>query len=121
MAGCLLLLLSQPALADRIKDLASIQGVRNNQLIGYGIVVGPDSTGDRPPRPFTTQAIANMFGPDGGRSFGRSDRQVAAKNVAAVMVTANPQAFAKPGSPGRHRVVHGNAKSLRGGTCHDAL
>ena len=62
LAACLLPLWSQPVLAERIKDLASIQGVRSNQLIGYGIVVGLDSTGDQTTQtPFTTQAISNML------------------------------------------------------------
>ena len=62
LAACLLPVWSTPAQAERIKDLATIQGVRNNQLIGYGIVVGLDNTGDQTTQtPFTTQAIGNML------------------------------------------------------------
>ena len=62
LAVCILPLWSQPVLAERIKDLASIQGVRSNQLLGYGIVVGLDNTGDQTTQtPFTTQAIGNML------------------------------------------------------------
>ena len=62
VAACLLPLCAQPAFAERIKDLASIQGVRNNQLIGYGIVVGLDNTGDQTTQtPMTTQALGNML------------------------------------------------------------
>ena len=118
LAGCLLPLWSQPALADRIKDLASIQGVRNNQLIGYGIVVGLDSTGDQTTQtPFTTQAIANMLAQMGVGLSADQTAKLQLKNVAAVMVTANLQAFAKPGQPLDVTVSSmGNAKSLRGGT-----
>ena len=62
LACCLLPLLSGAAWADRIKDLASVQGVRNNQLVGYGLVVGLDGTGDQTTQtPFTTQSIINML------------------------------------------------------------
>ena len=62
LASILLPLISGPAHADRIKDLASVQGVRNNQLVGYGLVVGLDGTGDQTTQtPFTTQSIINML------------------------------------------------------------
>ncbi|HXE37064.1 MAG TPA: flagellar basal body P-ring protein FlgI [Azonexus sp.] len=118
VAACLLPLCSQPALAERIKDLASIQGIRNNQLIGYGIVVGLDNTGDQTTQtPFTTQAIGNMLSQMGVNLTTDQAAKLQLKNVAAVMVTANLPAFAKPGQPIDVTVSSmGNAKSLRGGT-----
>lgn len=108
----------QPAFAERIKDLASIQGVRNNQLIGYGIVVGLDNTGDQTSQtPFTTQAMGNMLSQMGVNLDPAVASKLQLKNVAAVMVTANLPAFAKPGQPVDVTVSSiGNAKSLRGGT-----
>ncbi|MDG4867164.1 flagellar basal body P-ring protein FlgI [Guyparkeria sp. 1SP6A2] len=100
--------------AERIKDVASFAGVRNNQLIGYGIVVGLAGTGDQTTQvPFTRQSIQNMLerqglSPDGGN--------VQLNNVAAVMVTANLPPFAKPGQTVDVTVSSiGNADSLRGG------
>lgn len=102
--------------ADRIKDLASIQGVRNNQLIGYGLVVGLDGTGDLTVQtPFTVQSIINMLGQLGVNLPPGTNLQL--RNVAAVMVTATLPAFAKPGQHIDVTVSSlGNAKSLRGGT-----
>jgi len=102
--------------ADRIKDLASIQGVRNNQLIGYGLVVGLDGTGDMTVQtPFTVQSIINMLGQLGVNLPPGTNLQL--RNVAAVMVTATLPAFAKPGQHIDVTVSSlGNAKSLRGGT-----
>jgi flagellar P-ring protein FlgI len=118
VAACLLPLLSQPVLAERIKDLASIQGVRNNQLIGYGIVVGLDNTGDQTTQtPFTTQAIGNMLSQMGINLTSDQTTKLQLKNVAAAMVTATLPAFARPGQPIDVTVSSvGNAKSLRGGT-----
>src|SRR6185369_11255960 len=118
VAACLLPRCSQPALAERIKDLASIQGVRNNQLIGYGIVVGLDNSGDQTTQtPFTTQAIGNMLSQMGVNLTTEQSQKLQLKNVAAVMITANLPAFAKPGQPIDVTVSSmGNAKSLRGGT-----
>ncbi|MGE5384929.1 MAG: flagellar basal body P-ring protein FlgI [Betaproteobacteria bacterium] len=115
-AGCLLLNL--PAWADRIKDLASVQGVRNNQLIGYGLIVGLDNSGDQTTQtPFTTQAIINMLGQMGVNLPTDQASKLQLKNVAAVMVTGNLPAFAKPGQNIDVTVSSmGNAKSLRGGT-----
>ena len=60
--ACCLPFLSGPASAERIKDLATVQGIRNNQLVGYGLVVGLDGTGDQTTQtPFTTQSIINML------------------------------------------------------------
>lgn len=118
LAACLLPLWCQPALADRIKDLASIQGVRNNQLIGYGIVVGLDNTGDQTTQtPFTTQAIANMLSQLGVNLTQDQSQKLQLKNVAAVMVTANLPPFSRQGQTIDVTVSSmGNAKSLRGGT-----
>ncbi|MCQ9615990.1 flagellar basal body P-ring protein FlgI [Paenalcaligenes niemegkensis] len=110
------LLISSPASAERIKDLASIQGVRDNQLIGYGLVVGLDGSGDQIRQaPFTQQSLTNMLSQLGVTIPQGSNMQL--RNVAAVMVTARLPAFSRPGQ-GLDVVVSsmGNAKSLRGGT-----
>lgn len=109
------LLLAGTAQAERIKDLASIQGVRTNQLAGYGLVVGLDGSGDQTTQtPFTVQSIASMLG-QMGVNLPPGNLQL--KNVAAVMVTANLPAFARPGQNIDVTVSSlGNAKSLRGGT-----
>lgn len=89
---------SLPAFAERIKDIASMQGVRGNQLIGYGIVVGLDNTGDQTTQtPFTTQAIGNMLSQLGVNLTTEQATKLQLKNVAAVMVTTSLPAFAKPG------------------------
>ncbi|MCC7091415.1 MAG: flagellar basal body P-ring protein FlgI [Nitrosomonas sp.] len=102
--------------ADRIKDLASIQGVRSNQLIGYGLVVGLDGSGDMTTQtPFTVQSIISMLGQLGINLPPGTNLQL--RNVAAVMVTASLPAFSKPGQQIDVTVSSmGNAKSLRGGT-----
>ncbi len=117
-AGLAVALLLAPAAAraDRLKDLASIQGVRGNQLIGYGLVVGLDGSGDQVRQtPFTQQSLTNMLSQLGITVPQGSNMQL--KNVAAVMVTATLPAFARPGQ-NMDVVVSsmGNAKSLRGGT-----
>ena len=111
-----LLFLSTSAVAERIKDLASVQGVRNNQLVGYGLVVGLDGTGDQTTQtPFTTQSIINMLAQLGTTLSTTQSLQL--KNVAAVMVTANLPPFARIGQQIDVTVSSmGNAKSLRGGT-----
>lgn len=110
------LALSGTAHAERIKDIASIQGVRVNQLVGYGLVVGLDGTGDQTTQtPFTTQSIANMLMQMGVNLPPGINMQL--KNVAAVMVTAELPAFAQAGQGIDITVSSiGNAKSLRGGT-----
>jgi flagellar P-ring protein precursor FlgI len=102
--------------AERIKDIASIQGVRVNQLVGYGLVVGLDGTGDQTTQtPFTTQSITNMLMQMGVNLPPGTNMQL--KNVAAVMVTADLPAFAQAGQAIDITVSSiGNAKSLRGGT-----
>lgn len=108
--------LTAPAMAERIKDLASIQGVRANQLVGYGLVVGLDGTGDQVRQtPFTQQSLTNMLSQLGVTVPQGTNMQV--RNVAAVMVTATLPAFAQPGQNVDVVVsAMGNAKSLRGGT-----
>jgi flagellar P-ring protein precursor FlgI len=109
-----LCLLSQAALASRIKDLADIEGVRNNQLVGYGLVVGLNGTGDSASTEFTVQSLVNMM----ERLGMRIDRNnVKVDNVAAVMVTAELPPFAKAGSTIDVLVSSiGDADSLVGGT-----
>ncbi|WP_233499559.1 MULTISPECIES: flagellar basal body P-ring protein FlgI [unclassified Pantoea] len=104
------------AQADRIRDLTSIQGVRENQLIGYGLVVGLDGTGDQTTQtPFTTQTVSNMLSQLGITVPAGTNMQL--KNVAAVMVTAKLPSFARQGQTLDVVVSSlGNAKSLRGGT-----
>ena len=108
--------MASQARAERIKDLASVQGVRPNQLIGYGLVVGLDGTGDQTTQtPFTVQSISAMLAQMGVNLPPGTSLQL--KNVAAVMVTAQLPAFAQPGQLLDVTVSSmGNAKSLRGGT-----
>jgi flagellar P-ring protein precursor FlgI len=100
----------------RLKEVASVQGVRNNQLVGYGLVVGLDGTGDQTTStPFTTQSLAAMLQQMGVTVPPGTNMQL--KNVAAVMVTAQLPPFAQPGQQIDVNVSSlGNAKSLRGGT-----
>ncbi|RUM88514.1 MAG: flagellar biosynthesis protein FlgA [Thermodesulfatator sp.] len=100
--------------AARLKDLVTVEGVRANQLIGYGLVVGLKGTGDGDQTKFTVQSVVNML-----QRFGiRVPRaQVKLKNVAAVMVTAELPPFVKPGQRIDVLVSSiGDAKSLQGGT-----
>lgn len=108
--------ISAPAHAIRIKDVAAVQGVRSNQLTGYGLVVGLDGTGDQTQQlPYTTQSLANYL-----QQLGitlPAGLTVQPKNVAAVLVTADLPAFAQPGQNIDVTVSSmGNARSLRGGT-----
>jgi len=111
-----MLVFSSVAHAERIKDLASMQGVRINQLVGYGLVVGLDGTGDQTTQtPFTVQSIYNMLVQMGANLPVGTNMQL--KNVAAVMVTADLPPFAQVGQGIDITVSSiGNAKSLRGGT-----
>jgi flagellar P-ring protein FlgI len=113
--GSLLLCLAAPASAERIKDIASVNGVRTNQLVGYGLVVGLDGTGDQTSQtPFTIQSISNMLVKFGITIPANANPQL--KNVAAVTVTADLPPFAKPGQTIDVTVASiGNASSLRGG------
>lgn len=110
------LLVVDTARAERIKDLASIAGVRNNQLVGYGLVVGLDGSGDQTTQtPFTVQSIISMLSAMGVNLPPGQSLQL--KNVAAVMVTANLPPFARAGQQIDITVSSmGNAKSLKGGT-----
>jgi flagellar P-ring protein precursor FlgI len=120
------LLATTAATADRIKDLTTVAGVRSNQLIGYGLVVGLDGTGDGGAVPYTGQSLRSILGRLGVNVDGvLSDFDVAgtqassipADNVAAVMVTASLPAFAKPGQNIDVNIsTIGAASSLRGGT-----
>ncbi|RZT29276.1 flagellar basal body P-ring protein FlgI [Cupriavidus agavae] len=119
--ACLLLALflglgAGAAHAERLKNLATFQGVRDNPLVGYGLVVGLDNTGDQTMQtPFTTQSLQNMLSQLGITLPAGKNMQL--KNVAAVMVTATLPAYAQPGSQMDVVVSSmGNAKSLRGGT-----
>lgn len=116
LLACSLLLTTQFAQAERIKDISNIQGVRANQLIGYGLVVGLDGTGDMTTQtPFTVQSIISMMNQMGITLPPGTNLQL--KNVAAVMVTSSLPAFAQPGQTLDVTVSSmGNAKSLRGGT-----
>ncbi|HEV8311606.1 MAG TPA: flagellar basal body P-ring protein FlgI [Burkholderiaceae bacterium] len=102
--------------AARLKEVASVQGVRTNALVGYGLVVGLDGTGDQTTQtPFTTQSIQAMLQQMGITVPAGTNMQL--RNVAAVMVTAQLPAFAQPGQLIDVNVSSlGNAKSLRGGT-----
>jgi flagellar P-ring protein precursor FlgI len=115
--SCLASLSLSPAgHAERLKDLASIQGVRQNQLIGYGLVVGLDGSGDQTTQtPFTVQSVMSMLQQLGVTLPPGTTLQL--KNVAAVMVTTSLPPFAQPGQTLDVTVSSmGNAKSLRGGT-----
>ena len=108
-----LLALSPFAMAERIKDITSIAGVRENQLVGYGLVVGLDGTGDK--TSFTSTTFRNML-----NNFGvvlPEGTDPSSKNIAAVAIHASLPAFAKPGQMIDVTVSSlGDAKSLRGGT-----
>jgi flagellar P-ring protein precursor FlgI len=108
--------LAPAAQAEPLKALASVQGVRDNPLIGYGLMVGLDGTGDQTMQtPFTTQSLNSMLAQLGVTLPPGANMQL--KNVAAVMVTATLPAFARPGQALDVTVSSlGNAKSLRGGT-----
>ena len=106
----------QPASAARIKDITTIAGIRDNQLIGYGLVVGLDGTGDRTNQvPFTDQTFRNMLLQFGIRMPEGQSMQL--KNIAAVAVSANLRPFARIGQKIDVTISSlGNAPSLRGGT-----
>lgn len=105
-----------PAQAERIKDIAQVGGVRGNALVGYGLVVGLDGSGDRTSQaPFTVQSLRNLLGELGVNVPSNVNPQL--KNVAAVAIHAELPPFAKPGQPIDITVSSiGNAVSLRGGS-----
>jgi len=111
--------LGLPALAQevRIKDIADVEGVRDNQLVGYGLVVGLNGTGDRlRSAVFTRQSLVGMLERLGVNTRDQ-ERQLDTRNVAAVMVTANLPPFARPGSRIDISVsALGDATNLTGGT-----
>jgi flagellar P-ring protein FlgI len=115
VAACLLALTAPAAATSRIKDLANFEGVRENQLIGYGLVVGLNGSGDTLNNiPFTKQSIQAMLERMGVNIRGA---QIRTGNVAAVMVTANLPPFATQGTRIDVTVSSlGDAKSLMGGT-----
>jgi flagellar P-ring protein FlgI len=104
--------------AARIKEVASIEGVRSNQLTGFGLVVGLDGTGDQTTQmPYTTQGLSNYMKQLGLTLPAAQLAQLQMKNVAAVLVTTQLPAFARPGQTLDINVSSlGNAKSLKGGT-----
>lgn len=126
VAGWILLLISiaayggfsRAAHAERLKEIAKVQGVRDNQLIGYGLVVGLDGTGDQTTQtPFTTQSLTAMLSQLGVQLPPGTASSLQLKNVAAVMVTASLPSFTRSGQTIDLTVSSlGNAKSLRGGT-----
>jgi flagellar P-ring protein precursor FlgI len=114
--GCAIALTMPVAHAQRVKDLTIVQGVRSNQLVGYGLVVGLDGTGDQTTQtPFTTQSLLSMLNQLGVTLPPGLNLQL--KNVAAVMVTSALPPFSRQGQQIDVTVSSlGNAKSLRGGT-----
>jgi len=113
---CLLAIIffTTTAFAIRLKDMASFKGVRNNQLMGYGLVVGLNGTGDKAGTDFTVQSLVNMLERMGVHV---SKGNVNMKNVAAVMVTSNIPPFAKIGQKVDITISSlGDAQSLQGGT-----
>ncbi|MCL7929296.1 flagellar basal body P-ring protein FlgI [Halomonas llamarensis] len=113
---CVTCIAALPAQAEQVRELSSFAGVRNNQLVGYGLVVGLDGTGDQTTQaPFTSQSLANMLSQLGVTIPQGTNMQL--RNVAAVMVTSDLPPFARPGQE-LDIVVSSiaNAGSLRGGT-----
>ncbi len=106
--------LAAPASAARVKDIASTKGVRENPLIGYGLVVGLDGSGDKRGTEFTIQSLASMLARMG---IGVDPSLIQVKNVAAVMVTAQLAPFARTGATLDVLISSvGDAASLEGGT-----
>src|SRR3569833_2875071 len=110
----LLLLLVLPAFStSRLKELASVEGVRDNQLLGYGLVVGLAGTGDRQQTVFSAQSLSNILQRMGVTV---SPTAITVKNTASVMVTGTLPAFAQPGSKIDVTVSSiGDAPNLQGG------
>ena len=110
----LILLAGAPAIpAARLKDLVSIEGVRDNQLIGYGLVVGLAGTGDRRQTMFSAQSLTNLLQRMG---VAVSPTAIQVANTAAVMVTATLPAFAQPGAHIDTTVAAiGDCSNLQGG------
>ena len=114
LLSLLMALASWPAYGARLKDIADVEGVRGNQLFGYGLIVGLNGTGDGNSVIFTVKTIQNMLEKSGMHV---DQKDIKVKNVAAVMVTATLPAFVRPGT--RIDITMsslGDAKSLQGGT-----
>ena len=111
-------LVAGPVHASRIKEVAGIEGVRSNQLTGFGLIVGLDGTGDQTTQvPYTSQGLSNYLQQLGITLPAATLARLQLKNVAAVIVTAQLPAFARPGQTVDVTVSSlGNARSLRGGT-----
>jgi flagellar P-ring protein precursor FlgI len=110
------MLVASPSQAARIKDIAAVEGMRANQLQGYGLVVGLNGTGDSQQALFTPQTVLNYLRRR-GITLEINPRQLQIKNVAAVLVTATLPAFARQGTHIPAQVSSmGDAKSLQGGT-----
>lgn len=104
----------QPSVAARLKDIADVEGVRGNQLYGFGVVIGLNGTGDGNAVAFTTKGLSNMLDRMGVRV---NPEQIKVKNVASVIVTATLPPFVRPGSKIDITLSSlGDAKSLQGGT-----
>lgn len=112
-----LTLIAFNAHATRIKDIANISGVRTNQLVGYGLVVGLDGSGDQVTQtPYTNQSLSNMLGSSGISLSSEQISKMQSKNIAAVVVSAQLPPFIKSGQTIDVTVSSvGNAKSLKGG------
>ena len=114
MLCAVILLVASGAQAVRIKDIASFEGIRDNQLMGYGLVVGLNGTGDSDQTKIQTQSVVNMLERMG---ISTTMNDIKLKNVAAVMVTATLPPFAKQGNRLDVLVSSlGDAKSIAGGT-----
>jgi flagellar basal body P-ring protein FlgI len=114
MLCAVILLVASGAQAVRIKDIASFEGVRDNQLMGYGLVVGLNGSGDSDQAKIQTQSVVNMLERMG---ISTTINDIKLKNVAAVMVTATLPPFAKQGNRLDVLVSSlGDAKSIAGGT-----
>ncbi len=109
------MMVAHTAYAERIKDIASFSGLRENELVGYGIVVGLNGTGDKDGT-YIFQPFANMLSKM-GITVNAADIKGKTKNIAAVIVTARIQTMLKPGSKVDVQVSSiGDAKTLQGGT-----
>ena len=105
---------AEPKVEARLREVARLQGVRGNQLLGYGLVVGLNGTGDKDQTKFTVQSLTNLMARQG---ISINPATVKVKNVAAVMITAELPPFARPGQRIDVTVSStGDAASLAGGT-----
>ena len=119
-----LFLFSSPAWGARLKDIASFKGIRSNQLVGYGLVVGLNKTGDDATNSeFTTRTIVNMLQRMGIQISNDRISQLKLKNIAGVMVTCHPSSICPEREPNRcPRLFHrGRHQPVRGNLAHDAL